>query len=209
MMIVTNYLHLGARLAALAALTGLVACAGDPLPTEQPSFYRSMASAEAQVDGPTAASMITGYRHNNGLGPVEVDPELMRLAYEWARAMAAKDKLDRGASPQLNKSLAAAGFNPKATVENISAGYHTLAEAFSGWRDSPPHRANMLNAGATRLGIAAVYSPQSKYKVFWALIMANKNSGARNRSRQTGQGALAEPLCPERGLTFRGLTCVD
>jgi uncharacterized protein YkwD len=177
-MIVSKYLHFGARLAAVAALTGLVACAGDPLPAEQPSFYRSMASAEAQVDGPTAASMITGYRHNNGLGAVEVDPELMRLAYEWARAMAAKDKLDRGASPALNKSLAAAGFNPKQTVENISAGYHTLAEAFSGWRDSPPHRANMLNAGANRLGIAAVYSPQSKYKVFWALIMANKDSGA-------------------------------
>jgi uncharacterized protein YkwD len=176
-MIVSKYLHLGARLAALAALTGLAACAGDPLPTEQPTFYRSMASAEAKVDGPTAASMITGYRHNNGLGAVEVDPELMRLAYERASAMAAKDKLDKGTSREFSKSLAAAGFNPKQSVENISAGYHTLAEAFSGWRDSPPHRANMLNAGANRLGIAAVYSPQSKYKVFWALIMANKDSG--------------------------------
>jgi uncharacterized protein YkwD len=176
-MIVSKYLQLGARLAALAALTGLAACAGDPVPGEQPAFYRSMASAEAQVDGPTAASMISGYRHNNGLGTVEVDPELMRLAHERASAMAAKDKLDKSASREFNKSLAAAGFNPKQSVENISAGYHTLAEAFSGWRDSPPHRANMLNAGATRLGIAAVYSPQSKYKVFWALIMANKDSG--------------------------------
>src|ERR1700729_19843 len=69
-MIMSKYLHLGARLAALAAFTGLAACAGDPLPTEQPTFYRSMASAEAKVDGPTAASMITGYRHNNGLGAV-------------------------------------------------------------------------------------------------------------------------------------------
>jgi hypothetical protein len=34
----------------------------------------------------------------------------------------------------------------------------------------------MLNAGANRLGIAAVYAPQSKYKVFWALIMASKDS---------------------------------
>jgi uncharacterized protein YkwD len=176
-MIVSKYLHLGAHLAALAALTGLAACAGDQLPGEQPTFYRSMASAEAQVDGPTAASMISGYRHNNGLGAVQVDPELMRLAFERARAMAAKDKLDKGTSREFSKSLADAGFNPKQSVENISAGYHTLAEAFSGWRDSPPHRANMLNAGANRLGIAAVYSPQSKYKVFWALIMANKDSG--------------------------------
>ena len=30
----------------------------------------------------------------------------------------------------------------------------------------------MLNRSVTRMGIAAVYAPQSKYKVFWALILA-------------------------------------
>jgi hypothetical protein len=35
----------------------------------------------------------------------------------------------------------------------------------------------MLKGGVTRLGIAAVYAPQSKYKVFWALIMATKEPG--------------------------------
>jgi uncharacterized protein YkwD len=30
----------------------------------------------------------------------------------------------------------------------------------------------MLNRGATRMGIAAVYAPNSKYKVFWALVLA-------------------------------------
>ena len=63
-------------------------------------------------------------------------------------------------------------YDAKTAAENISAGYHTLAEAFSGWRDSPPHRANMLLKGATRMGIAAVYTPSSKYKVYWALILA-------------------------------------
>ena len=47
-----------------------------------------------------------------------------------------------------------------------------MAEAFSGWRDSPPHRANMLLKGATRMGIAAVYTPRSKYKVYWSLVIA-------------------------------------
>ena len=64
------------------------------------------------------------------------------------------------------------GYDAKVAVENIGAGYHTLAEAFSGWRDSPPHRANMLHSGVTKMGIAAVYSPNSKYKVFWTLILA-------------------------------------
>ncbi len=70
------------------------------------------------------------------------------------------------------KRMKASGFDAKIAVENVSAGYHTLAEAFSGWRDSPPHRANMLKSGVTRMGIAAVYTPNSKYKVFWALILA-------------------------------------
>jgi hypothetical protein len=30
----------------------------------------------------------------------------------------------------------------------------------------------MLKAGVTRFGIAAVYARQSKYKIFWALILA-------------------------------------
>ena len=71
-----------------------------------------------------------------------------------------------------DQRIRTSGFDAKVAVENIRAGYHTLAEAFSGWRDSPPHRANMLNRGATRMGIAAVYSPKSKYKVFWAMILA-------------------------------------
>jgi uncharacterized protein YkwD len=63
----------------------------------------------------------------------------------------------------------------RVVVENVAAGYHTLAEAFSGWRDSAGHRANMLAPEVTRMGIAAVYVPGSKYKVFWALILASPN----------------------------------
>jgi uncharacterized protein YkwD len=119
--------------------------------------------------------MISGYRGNNGLSAVEVDPELMRMAMDHARAMAAKDKIERAAGREFAGRLTNAGFDSKAAVENVGAGYHTLAEAFSGWRDSPPHRANMLKGGVNRLGIAAVYAPESKYKVFWALIMAAKD----------------------------------
>jgi uncharacterized protein YkwD len=165
-------LHHGWRLGALAALALLCACAGDrDLPAE-PSFYRSLAAAGAQIDAATAASMISGYRANNGLSGVSVDPELMRLAQAQAQAMASRDKLDHNVARAFDERLEAHGYRAKAAAENISAGYHTLAEAFSGWRDSPPHRANMLLGGATRIGIAAVYAPKSKYKVFWALILA-------------------------------------
>ncbi len=156
----------------LLAALALAACAAEGPPAEQPSFYRSMASPTAELDAAAAASMISGYRQNNGLGPVALDPVLMRLASDQARAMAARDQLDHDVKGAFAKRMQASGFDAKLAVENISAGYHTLAEAFSGWRDSPPHRANMLKDGVTRMGIAAVYTPASKYKVFWSLILA-------------------------------------
>jgi uncharacterized protein YkwD len=161
--------------AALLGLAVLPGCMSDSGTPAQPSFYASMADADAAVDAAAAASMISGYRGNNGLGAVEVDADLMRMAMEHARAMAAKDKVDRSAGREFTGRLATSGFDAKVAVENVGAGYHTLAEAFSGWRDSPSHRANMLKGGVNRLGIAAVYAPQSKYKVFWTLIMAAKD----------------------------------
>ena len=157
---------------ALGAVLALCGCGSEP--PAQPTFYDSMASEGATLDAVTAASMISGYRGNNGLDAVEVDPDLMRLASEHAHAMAARDKVERSAGREFSGRLAGAGFDGKGAVENVGAGYHTLAEAFSGWRDSPPHRANMLKGGVSRLGIAAVYAPQSKYKVFWTLIMASR-----------------------------------
>jgi uncharacterized protein YkwD len=143
----------------------------DEKPSGQPSFYRSMATADAKVDAKAAQSMISGYRRNNGLGIVVLDDKLMKLAEEQARAMANKNRFEHDAAGPFAQRIKR-GYDAKVAVENIGAGYHTLAEAFSGWRDSPPHRANMLHSGVTKMGIAAVYSPNSKYKVFWALILA-------------------------------------
>jgi uncharacterized protein YkwD len=160
------------RVAAALALLGFSGCAGDaPAPTGQPSFYKNIAQGE-QLDAAAAQSMISGYRANNGLGAVMLDLDLMKLAEEHTRRMAARDKLDHEVGKGFNQRIRGGRFDAKVAVENVSAGYHTLAEAFSGWRDSPPHRANMLKADVTRMGIAAIYSPKSKYKVFWTLILA-------------------------------------
>jgi uncharacterized protein YkwD len=162
-----------ARLAVLVLISlCLVECANNYVPKPEPSFYRNLAQPGAQLDAAAAASMISGYRANNGLPAVELDSDLMRLAQAQAEAMAKRDKLDHGAGKPFVQRLKASGYDARRAAENISAGYHTLAEAFSGWRDSNPHRANMLLAGATRIGIAAVYTPSSKYKVYWAMIIA-------------------------------------
>jgi uncharacterized protein YkwD len=135
----------------IAALAlALAGCAAESPPAGQPTFYRSMASPDAELDAAAAASMISGYRQNNALAGVALDPTLMRLADEQAHAMAARDKLDHDIKGDFGRRMKASGFDAKIAVENVSAGYHTLAEAFSGWRDSPPHRANILKSVITR-----------------------------------------------------------
>jgi uncharacterized protein YkwD len=155
-----------------ALLLVLGGCAADYVPAGQPSFYANLAQPGARLDAAAAASMISGYRSNNGLPTVTLDPQLMTLAQTQAETMAKRDRLDHNAGKPFVQRLKASGYDAKVAAENIGAGYHTLAEAFSGWRDSAPHRENMLLKGATRMGIAAVYTPASKYKVYWAFIIA-------------------------------------
>ena len=162
------------RIAAAIAITLLLGgCAAENTIPEQPAMYVNMAEPGARLDGPAAASMISLYRQNNGLGAVVIDPDLMRMAESQSQAMASKNKMDHDVHAPLPKRLSEAGYPATLAVENISAGYHTMAEAFSGWRDSPPHRENMLKRGVTKMGIAASYAPNTKYKVFWTLILAS------------------------------------
>lgn len=173
-MIRRRIVHIGARAAALALAAIVAACGafGDRDPTlSQPGFYRDIATG-VPLDATGAAAMISNYRSNNGLPAVSLDPALMKMAEDQARAMAARNKLDHDVAGAFRARLKKSGFDAGVAAENISAGYHTMAEAFSGWRDSPHHRANMLLKGATRMGIAAVYAPGTKYKVFWALVIA-------------------------------------
>ena len=161
---------------AIFAMIGLLAlggCMTDAPPPEQPTMYLSMANGGATLDPQAAASLISLYRQNNGLGAVVVDPDLMKLAEAQSQAMAGRNKLDHDVKGPLEKRLGASGYPATLAVENVSAGYHTLAEAFSGWRQSPPHNKNLLMKKATRMGLATAYAPNTKYKVYWALILAD------------------------------------
>jgi uncharacterized protein YkwD len=137
------------------------------------SLYTSMAAPGARLDAEAARDMISLYRGNQGQAPLALDPSLMAAAQAQADAMAKTDKLSHEVRGSLTDRLDRAGFQKSAAVENVSAGYDTMAEVFSGWRQSPPHNANMLAPRMRRMGIAAAYNPRTRYKVFWSLVLAN------------------------------------
>jgi uncharacterized protein YkwD len=149
-------------------LLGLTGCSSAPQQPAQSSFYRSLASPSAEVDAATATAMISAYRRNKGLAPLVLDSDLQAIARAEAAAMARADK--PSSAEAVKGRLAAAGFSVPGA--NLSAGYHTLPEAFSGWRESPQHDRVMLDGAAKRMGIATAYAPGSKYKVYWALVVA-------------------------------------
>lgn len=162
-------------LCAAAAAAGLVlsGCADSGRKPQAGPLYASLARPGATIDAAAARDMISIYRTNKGLGVLRLDPALQRAAQAQVRAMAERGGADAQVRKGLRRELARAGYNAKVAVQNVSAGYHTLPEAFAGWRHSRPHNANMLNPSVRRMGIATAYVPGTKYKVYWALVMAD------------------------------------
>ncbi|MGE3644686.1 MAG: CAP domain-containing protein [Beijerinckiaceae bacterium] len=164
-------------LCSAAALAGL-AMAGcteseAPRPRAAPDLYASLATPGARVDPAAARDMISIYRHNKGLPLLRLDPALQRIAERQARAMAANGGAGGDVRSGLKRMLSSERVTYRTAVQNVSSGYHTLPEAFSGWRQSTPHNANMLNPRVRRMGIATAFVPGTKYKVHWALVLAD------------------------------------
>ena len=156
------------RTAAAAALCALAAaCAAPPSAPEAPSFYRRLDEGGA-LDESGALSLINGHRARSGSPPLTLDPVLGEEARRRAGSVAAADTSTWGETPRIE---AARAVSAGARAERVSAGYRTMAEAFSGWRDSPQHNGVMLAPWGRRLGIAAVDRPGTKYRVYWALIV--------------------------------------
>ena len=142
---------------AAVAIIGLLAlggCAGDVSTIDQPSMYISMANGGAKLDPQAAASMISLYRQNNGLGGVAIDPELMKLAESQSLAMASLNKLDHAVTMQ----LPALPFRDDAfDVVLCSEVFEHLVQPVaapsfdsitrSNWRDRMPHCRSFRPAG--------------------------------------------------------------
>jgi uncharacterized protein YkwD len=103
---------------------------------------------------------------------VTVSPKLNEIAARQARAMAERDNVSHSLGGNFPQRLGAGGYDADVATENIGAGYSTLAEAFSAWRASRSHLDNKLKPGVTEIGIATAYAPKSKYRIFWALVLA-------------------------------------
>jgi Cysteine-rich secretory protein family len=118
------------------------------------------------------AEMISRYRREHGLSAVKTDPQLTAVAERQAKAMAASGVMDHSVAGSF--SLRISSVNANRAAENIAAGTKTWAETFRMWQNSPGHNANLLQARADSVGVAVARNEQTRYKIFWAMVIAEK-----------------------------------
>jgi uncharacterized protein YkwD len=117
------------------------------------------------------ASEISAYRRAHGLSAVKPDSRLSAVALKQARAMASSGTVTHGAGG--NFSTRVADLRKSRAAENIGAGFLSFSEMLKQWEDSTGHRANLLMAGARRVGVASVDNPKSPYRKFWAMVITD------------------------------------
>ncbi|WP_457103769.1 CAP domain-containing protein [Methylobacterium sp. P5_C11] len=150
----------------LMALTG---CGGLSV---TPDATVETATHTAVLDEVAAAAAISAYRVQHGLSPVVVDPTLVKAAAFQAGNNARHGQLSHEIGGSFTSRMASVGLAKSWAAENLSAGSETLEQVLDRWKASPEHNKNMLLPQIRRIGIARVDAPTTRYKRFWALVMA-------------------------------------
>ena len=63
--------------------------------------------------------------------------------------------------------------NPGALGENIAGGQRSPEEVMVAWMNSSGHRANILNARYTKLGVGYYYNAQTPYRYYWVQMFSS------------------------------------
>lgn len=123
--------------------------------TQQPAQAGTSSAYEQEV-----ARLVNAEREKEGLAPLTVDASLTRTA-----RMKSQDMHDNGyfdhQSPTYGSPfdlMKAQGIRYRTAGENIAMGYRTPEAVVSAWMNSPGHRANILNASYTKIGVGYVAS---------------------------------------------------
>ena len=123
-----------------------------------PQLSQTTASFEAEV-----VRLVNNIRQQNGLKPLTENWELSRVARYKSQDMLdnsyfAHNSPTYGTPFQMMKAF---GLSFRTAGENIAKGYATPQAVVNGWMNSSGHRANILNANYTQIGVG--YVAQGSY----------------------------------------------
>lgn len=107
--------------------------------------------------------LVNEIRQQNGLRPLTANWELSRVARYKSQDMKDKGYFSH-TSPTYGspfQMIRAFGLSFRTAGENIARGYSTPQAVVNGWMNSSGHRANILNASYTQIGVG--YVSQGNY----------------------------------------------
>lgn len=184
---------LKATLASLLAFAAFGAAAADVAQTAQAVIERSNA-----------------FRKAHGLEPVAPNAALAQAASRFARFMAQSGKYGHAADGRAPHERAAAqGYEYCIVSENIawqyrSSGYDSAAvlaeELVTGWKHSPEHRENMVDAHVTETGVGVAQGEGGRY--FAVQMFGRPKSAAIRFTVQNRSGERVEYRAGERAFSL-------
>jgi uncharacterized protein YkwD len=105
------------------------------------------------------ATLVNDYRQQNGLERLNYADDLTAIAGEHSVNMAEQGQLSHdGFRSRFQRA------SSKICVENVGRNFPTPEALLDGWRLSPAHHRNLLEAKVSRMGIAAT----ARYVTFFA-----------------------------------------
>lgn len=120
-----------------------------------PQLDSSVLSYESEV-----IRLVNEIRAKNGLKPLTANWELSRVARYKSQDMV-DNRYFSHTSPTYGtpfQMIKAFGLSYRSAGENIAYGYRTPQAVVDGWMNSSGHRANILNASYTQIGVGYVAS---------------------------------------------------
>lgn len=133
-----------------ASMLVAVALSAAPEAKPEPQTKAKAETTELHAIEEHILSETNRVRRRHGLRPLRLDTGLLNNARRHTRWMTRRRSLQHTSAP---------------VAENIAMGQHTAKQVLQDWMNSPGHRANILNASYTKIGISA-YQTKSGTK-FW------------------------------------------
>ena len=119
----------------------------------------------------SALAEINAFRAKNGLGPVVLDERLSRAAAMQSEDQAGRRSMGHyGSDGSTPKARAArAGYRAKTASENVASGQKSFSDALHFWEGSSGHRANLLRANVSAVGVAMAQAEGGR--AYWTLML--------------------------------------
>ncbi len=132
-------------------------------PPKEKAEFKLTADEQAVLDGTNAE------RKKAKLDPLTADPKLTEAARAHAANMAKQEKLDHTLDDQtVADRVKAAGYTFRRVGETIAWNQPTPKDAVAGWMDSAGHKANLLHAEYTHIGVAV--AKNTKGEPYWVQV---------------------------------------